>query len=154
MKRFVEFALEPSNRTAADVPFDSNGLWLGLSSEPIARVAVEDIADRETWSLQRHYFRAYVGPFSALRLIDEHVTGEGKDAALRMSGDLALSVGEHPHCVSPPISAPEQVASLRRVSLQPSDALTITSCIGWFTVDLFVDGDGTIEAVTLDLWEP
>jgi len=28
------------------------------------------------------------------------------------------------------------------------------SCLDWFTIDFFVDNDGMVAAITLDLWEP
>lgn len=49
--------------------------------------------------------------------------------------------------------APDLVSSLRRLTLRPRDE-TIRSCLDWFTVDLFVGGDGEVVAVTLDLYEP
>jgi hypothetical protein len=48
---------------------------------------------------------------------------------------------------------PEGLAYKRRVSLQPAYG-SVTSCLSWFTVDLFVDEHRDIVAVTLDLWEP
>lgn len=153
MASFIDFALAPSNETATKVPFEVGGVWLGLGDELIARVAAEDLAVPDAWMLQRESFRAYVGPFSALPMIDSHVTGTGNDSVLRRNGKLTVSVGEHAHCASPPVPAPKQVIALRRVSVQPSQD-SITSCIGWFTVDLFVNPTGRIQAVTLDIWEP
>jgi hypothetical protein len=37
--------------------------------------------------------------------------------------------------------------------VQPTDD-AITSCLAWFTVDLFLADDGTVVAVTVDLYEP
>jgi hypothetical protein len=37
------------------------------------------------------------------------------------------------------------------VSVQPA---AWSTCIIWWTVDAFVDANGEIAAVTLDLWEP
>lgn len=48
---------------------------------------------------------------------------------------------------------PQPLADLRRVSVQPADG-SIESCPQWFTVDLYVDGSGTVQAITLDLYEP
>ena len=88
--------------------------------------------------LELEAFRARTGPFSALEpLIDErpHV----------------IVAGPHNHCASPPVPAPEGYEAHRRVSVQPADA---TSCLEWFSVDLFLEADGTIDAITLDLYEP
>lgn len=52
--------------------------------------------------------------------------------------------------VQPP--APDGLADLRRVSVQPE--LGDRSCLEWWTVDLFVADDGSIAAVTMDLYEP
>lgn len=80
------------------------------------------------------------GPFSAL------------DVAARAQNPI-VSVGEHPHCASPPVPPPDDVADLMRVSVQP-DIEQIDSCLQWWTVDFFINQAGQIEAVTLDLWEP
>ena len=153
MASFVDFALAPSNETAAELPFESRGVWLGLGDELIERAALASLAVPDAWMLRRKYFRAYVGPFSALRLIDNHVNGTGIDPVVRRNGNLTVSVGEHAHCASPPVPAPMRVVALRRVSVQPSQG-SITSCLSWFTVDLFVSPAGRIQAVTLDIWEP
>jgi hypothetical protein len=39
----------------------------------------------------------------------------------------------------------------RRLSIQPAG---ITSCLEWYAIDVFIDGDGTIVRVILDSWEP
>lgn len=67
--------------------------------------------------------------------------------------DVVVSVGPHPHCASPPVPAPAEVASLRRVSVQPSPE-SGDSCLSWWTVDLFLTPEGEVAAVTLDIWEP
>jgi hypothetical protein len=46
---------------------------------------------------------------------------------------------------------PEGLESLRQQSVQPAKT---DSCLEWFSVDLFVNEDGEIAAVTLDLYEP
>lgn len=54
---------------------------------------------------------------------------------------------------SPPVPAPREFKDYRRVSVQPSDS-SIDSCLPWFTVDLFLDEQGSVALVTLDVWEP
>lgn len=49
--------------------------------------------------------------------------------------------------------SPKGFEGHQRVSIQPAET-TIDSCLSWFSVDLFVNGDGRIAAVTLDIWEP
>jgi len=88
--------------------------------------------------LRARLFRAYVGPFSVLDLLDQ-------------AGPITSSVGPHSHCASPPIAPPSRVAHLRRVSVQPA---VIESCLQWWTVDLFLSPNREIVAVTMDLWEP
>lgn len=101
----------------------------------------------------KDYFRGYTGPFSPLSSIRQHVEGDNTNEPMRRSGDLQVSVGDHPHCASPPAPVPPNLESLRRVSVQPADAL-ITTCLDWFSVDLFIGPSGDIKAVTLDLFEP
>lgn len=79
--------------------------------------------------------------------------GLGEDGSPRESGAIAVAEGPHAQCVSPPIPAPSGLADLRRVSFHPAEG-SIASCLEWFSVDLFLDSDRNIEAVTLDLWEP
>ena len=110
----------------------------------MTHVPREQIADPDSWVLEPKVFRAYVPPFSALVTVERHP--EVRD-------DVEVSVGPHPHCAAPPQPAPELVAGLRRVSFQPAEA-SIDSCLMWFTVDLFVNEDGEVVAVTLDIWEP
>ncbi|OGO73385.1 MAG: hypothetical protein A3G84_05105 [Chloroflexi bacterium RIFCSPLOWO2_12_FULL_71_12] len=90
--------------------------------------------------LHADHFRGRSGPFSALEL-------------LARREPTTVWVGPHPHCASPPAPPPTDFASLRRVSVQPSQPRDDT-CLSWWTVDLFVSVDGRVAAVTLDLWDP
>jgi hypothetical protein len=70
-----------------------------------------------------------------------------------LTDPVQVIVGDHPHCASPPRPAPTELAQHRRVSFQPqlgNDA----SCLQWWTVDLYVADDGSVEGIGLDLWEP
>ena len=140
----MEFALDPSPATAAEVPFAAGGVSIGLGPDLLDQVPVDQLADPDSWVLEPEVFRAYVPPFSALATV-----GRRPDSA----GQSQVSVGPHPHCASPPQPHPIEVAELRRVSFQPAEG-SIDSCLMWFTVDLFVNGDGEVVAVTLDIWEP
>jgi hypothetical protein len=40
---------------------------------------------------------------------------------------------------------------MRRLSIQPAG---ISSCLEWYAIDVFLDDDGRIGGVMLDLWEP
>ena len=138
-RAFRGFAADPSPETAADVPFAPE-VRLGLASRLMRTVGADEVADPEAWVLESAAFRGYTGPFSALDLLQRHDRYD-------------VSVGPHRHCASPPVAAPPDVEGLRRVSVQPSSR-SIDSCLSWFTVDLFVDDDDVVQAVTLDLWEP
>ena len=134
--------------TFARSPTDSNwrrlrlapSVEIGLGRQLIVKRAARELRDPTAWRIKvNEYFRAHVGPFSALRLL-----ANNRHA-------LRVSVGEHPHCASPPTPPPQQAVALRRVSLQPSGGY---SCLSWFSVDAFVGNDGRVRAITLDLWEP
>lgn len=133
----VALAREPSRVALEDVPF-SDTVELGLADELLRDTDRAALADPSTWVFDVEIFRAYTGPFSALDVLAD-------DAPTQ------TLVGEHPHCASPPVPAPPGFGAHRRVSVQP---IAITSCLEWWTVDLFVTGDGRVEAVTLDLYEP
>ncbi len=137
----LRFATDPTGADAVVLPL-SDQVALGLADEIIVTRDADELADPEKWWLDMEQFRAYVGPFSALDL------AAGSDPA-----DTVVSVGEHPHCASPPQAGPEGFDASRRVSVQP-DPDTITSCLEWWTVDLYLDAGGRIDAVTLDLYEP
>jgi hypothetical protein len=133
----VAFAGDPSESTWSALPFAPE-VALGLADEILIRVDADALFDPQTWVLEKEPFRARTGPYSALDL-------------LASTGAVDVSVGPHDHCASPPVPAPDGFEDLRRVAIQPVEA---TSCIEWFTVDLFVDGDGVIQGITLDLYEP
>jgi len=97
-----------------------------------------DLVERSAWVLPRREWGAFGGPFDVLF----------------QAGDLvATTVGPHTRCASPfPIPAPPELARFTRISLQPPEG--IDSCLQWSAVDLFVDDDGVVHGVSLDLWEP
>ena len=150
-RRFVAFALNPTAATHAAVPL-ANEVRIGLSRDLSSTLDPPAAIQSESWVLKADYFRAYAGSFSALRLIKDHAEETGSPAVVGPTSGLEISVGDHPHCVSPPMPAPEGYGHLRRVSIQPTDEST-DSCLMWFTVDLFVDR-GQVAAVTLDVYEP
>lgn len=133
----IAFASDPSDSTWDALPFAPE-MALGLADDILVRVDATALADPQTWVLEKEPFRARTGPYSALDL-------------LATAGAVDVTVGPHDHCASPPVPAPDGLEDLRRVAIQPVDA---TSCIEWFTVDLFVDGDGVVHGITLDLYEP
>ncbi|MDE0802508.1 MAG: permease-like cell division protein FtsX [Acidimicrobiales bacterium] len=143
---FLRFAGDPTEANLAVLPLGPE-ISLGLGSDLVAVRSAEDLADPSEWVIELpdgEPFRASTGTFSAV------------DTAARASS-TSVSVGEHPHCASPPIPSPHEVAGLRRVSVQGNwedGADAPPSCLSWFTVDFFVADNGQVTAITLDLWEP
>src|SRR3546814_11226 len=131
IQAFLTFAKDPTAGATAEVPF-ADEVALGLGREIHAAVARTQIADAALWSIHVDSFRAYVGPFSALDLAAD-------------SGEVAVLLGEHPHCASPPMPPPADLAGMRRVSVQPA-ARSIDSCIQWWTIDLFITPEGKIRS--------
>jgi hypothetical protein len=134
---FVRFAVAPNAATLAGVPF-AERVSLGLGEQLLVQRSREELARPDAWMLQVEHFRAHVGPFSALEL-------------LARPTQTVVVAGPHPHCASPPMSPPPQVAGSRQISIQPTG---IDTCLLWYTVDLFFDPAGEVVAVTLDLWDP
>lgn len=126
----------PNPSTTQAVPF-APSVELGLGPDLTRQVDIADIADPTAWVFEDAVFRARDGDLSALEPV-------------RQDRVVQVLVGEHPHCASPPMPAPDGYDQHRRVSIQPLD---IASCIEWWTVDLFLH-DGMVDAVSLDLWEP
>lgn len=142
MRAFVEFAADPGPDSAALVPF-ADDVSLGLGHTLHVDREVDELSEAAAWLIEIRSggFRGFDGPFSAI----ETVSKAGADATV-------VSVGPHPHCASPSVPPPEEVVDLRRVSLQPAPQ-SFDTCLGWWTVDLYLTPDGEVAAVTLDLWE-
>lgn len=134
----IEFARATDQVEASTLAFADEGVQLGLGQDLLVRRAPAELKDPTRWVLPKEEFRGHVGPFSALKLLADRRPFE-------------ISAGPHPHCASPPVPPPAAAAHLRRLSVQPSDA---EECLKWFTVDIYVDAQGVIHAVTLDLWAP
>ena len=132
---FVVLAANPASDTVNAVAF-AETVMLGLGPDIMRTVDRDGLADAAMWSIAREEFRGYAGPFSALDLVSE---------------PFAVTLGAHARCVAPPEPAPDGLEDHRRVSMQPT---TATSCLGWWTIDFFIDDAGQIEAVTLDLFGP
>lgn len=152
MRNFVAFAIQPSAETAGMLPFGGE-VRLGLSRDLKTALDEADASQSSAWVLRARGFRAYVGPFSALELIRRHADKTRSTSIRAGGGAFQVSVGDHPHCASPPVAAPQGFERHRRVSVQPSES-SVDSCLSWFTVDLFLNNEGSIAAVTLDVWEP
>jgi len=136
---FVEFAHHPTTSTFSDLPL-ADIVALGLGPTILKTVDGSDLRWPQVWQVELEYFRAYVGPFSAVETLS------GWDI-------YDTTIGEHPHCASPPTPAPDGYEYLDRISVQPRLGLQ-SSCLDWGTVDFFVLPDGNVTAITLDVWEP
>lgn len=114
---------------------DEVTLGLGLVTTKV--VGAQELADRATWVIDQDVFAGYGGPFDLLEPV--------------ANGPVGFSRGPIDHCAAPPLEWPEEWASLSQISIEP---VGIDSCIGWYGLSLFLNTDGEIEAVVLDLWEP
>lgn len=141
VENFIQFARAPGPETSAAVPF-AQEVWLGLADELLVGRLVEELAEPSAWVVEGppRGFRERTGPFSALDM-------------LARAGEIRLSVGPHRACGSRSrfVSPPEAVAQLRHLSVQPAEPL---DCTRWWGVDLFINADGEIAAVTLDFGAP
>lgn len=139
VEAFVQFAREPSDSTFGELPLDDT-VDLGLGPTIIKTIGSTELRQPEAWQLDLDLFRAYTGPFSAfdsLNRLDSYET----------------TVGEHPHCASPPVPPAEGYEALDRISVQPRLGPQ-DSCLMWSTVDFFLLPSGDVAAITLDMWEP
>jgi hypothetical protein len=142
------FAVEPSEANLAGIPF-ADTVGLGLGSEVINEVPLDhaigsraDLSDPVSWRIDVPHFRAHSGPFTAL-----------KDLRTSDPAQWELSTGPHSSCVGPTVAPSAELAGYRQLSIQPADH-TYSGCLDWWSVDLFIDDQGRIHAVTLDLYEP
>lgn len=137
VQALVRFARTGDRADAAAIPIADGGVALGLSNRLMVTRSAEELGDARGWTLQSEAFRGYVGPFSAIRLLEE-------DRPIR------VAAGPHPHCASPPVQPHPATVRLRQLSIQPAQ---LDTCLRWWTVDVFLD-DGDVAAITMDLWEP
>jgi hypothetical protein len=135
----IRFAKAPSEEALGALPFAPE-VSLGLGPDLLTTKGRDELIRPSAWKLDAEAFRGYVGPFSALE-------------TLATSGETFVSRGPHPHCASPPQAPARDVEALERVSVQPAQE-SIDTCLKWWSVDLFIDADGRIRAVTLDLFAP
>jgi len=138
MDALIAFARAPSDATWAAVPL-AESVDLGLADVFYLRLSARQLRNPRAWTLSVDGFRGRAGSASAVALIAAE------------DGRLRVTRGPHRHCAAPPEPEPPQVTPLERVVVQPRDA---DGCLDWWTVDAFVDDEGKIRAVTLDLWEP
>lgn len=152
VERLVTFALAPDDASAAALDLAPDGARLGLADRLLIDLPLTAAADPGAWELDVDTFRAFSGPFSPLAVLADHLRDAEREPRGPGGTTLAVNVGEHAHCVSEPVPPPAGLEAMRRVSVQP--ASNEMGCLGWFTVDLFVDDDRSIVAITMDVWEP
>ncbi len=153
---FVDFALDPSVESAGLLPFAEDGVRLGLQSRLVGFLSVSAIHEPAAWEVNTKagHVDGAEGPFSALELIQEHVRdGSAGGNGPRESGDLRATIGPHPNCVGPALEVPTGLDGRTAISLQPADG-SITTCLAWFSVDLFLEDAGRIAAVIGAVWGP
>ncbi|WP_146237585.1 hypothetical protein [Georgenia satyanarayanai] len=153
VERFVAFSLDPDAASTSELGLASEGAQLGLGDRLLTELPVASAPDPAAWEIPEDVFRGRVGPFSAIDVMAREVAGSDGDPSVADESGLIVTFGDHPHCVSPPVPAPPEMNEMRRVSVQPSPN-RMQSCLDWFTIDFFVDSDGLVAAITLDLWEP
>jgi hypothetical protein len=118
---------------SSDVGFaDTVAISLGNDHESV----VLDVNDPAAWLINEDEWNGYAGPFDVL-------------GPLRSEAGITVTlVGPQPHCASPALDA---WVAFRQMSIQPAG---ITSCLEWYSIDVFLDAGGDIERIRLDLWEP
>lgn len=123
-----------------DLSLHPDGVELRLgNSGHVREVAVDALHDPATWEFEvPEGYAGFVGPFSVLRSL------EGVD-------ELTVSVGEHDFCANPPQPTPDHLTGFTLVGITPA---AIDSCIDWFAVDLWLDEDGLVRAIRLELYGP
>lgn len=119
----------------------------------ISTLTGTELADRRRWRVEAQTVRGASGVGrSALELLAIHRLGKTGHRSVRTSNAITISSGERGNCVGEPAPAPSMGSHVRRLSLQPAKE-SLESCLGWFAVDLYLDGNQEIVAVVLDLWE-
>jgi hypothetical protein len=135
---FTQFAKSPSAETAEAVPFAPT-VDIGLGPELLAELDASARLDPAAWRLELAGRWGGAGTTSALELL---AGGDPIEAVRDRRRSCAGSF-------APPVPPGYEAHTLW--SLEPSD---VDSCLSWFAVDLYLDGDGDIAAVTVELWEP
>ena len=131
----VAFARALDGATVANIGF-AEEVTLGLGDRLTYTVVADTLEDPDGWLLNVDEYDGYVGPFSALNLL---------------RAPFEVTVGPHARCVAPPTAAPEGMATYRQLSIQTTGA---TSCLEWWAVDLYLNPNGEIAALVLDLYGP
>lgn len=135
----IGFARVPNPTTFASVPLAPGRVHLALGPRTLVSVDPVALAGVGGWDIPATAYAEREGPFNAIRELT------------RTDGDLKIVVGPHRGCPGPAVPRPQEAAGLTQISIQPADAL---DCTQWFSIDLFLDGEGRIAVVQLDLGSP
>ncbi|NNL48431.1 MAG: hypothetical protein HKO76_08700 [Acidimicrobiia bacterium] len=133
-----QFAASPDTGSFQALPL-AETVTLTLGPTIRRDVSSGDLADPLAWQFEVDEFRGGSGTMSALAYLSD------------VPGGYEVTVGSHPHCAGPPMPVAEGFEELTQISIQPAAP---DSCLEWWTVDVFLDDQGDIAGVTLDMWEP
>jgi hypothetical protein len=114
---------------------DTVAVSLGNDHESV----VLDVNDPAAWVIDADEWNGYGGPFDVL-------------GPLRSEAGITVTlVGPQLRCAGPTLETPVDWVIFRQLSIQPAG---ITSCLEWYSIEVFLDAGGDIERIRLDLWEP
>lgn len=135
----VDFAREPSDLTFAQLPF-ADDVELALGGDVVAHRPGNQLRSPAAWDIDLAGFRARTGIDSVLR---------------ELAGQPEVTVTGEPHqpCNGAITPAPPAADGMALVSIQPTHPRD-DGCLDWYAADLFLDTDGNIAVVSLDLYEP
>ena len=112
---------------------------LALGPEVVARRQSGELFRRTAWAVNSADFAARVGPFNLLDLVPS---------------PSEIVVGPHMRCGgSEAIPSPPELVTYTRITILPLPG-SIDSCLDWSAVSIFVDDNGSIRGVGLNLSEP
>jgi hypothetical protein len=136
-RQFYRFASDPK----LGAPFADGDLWVGIENGPaVLKLAEAARTDLAAWEIDTAYAERS-GPLSAL------------DVLARSGGYYELTRGVNTGCFTGEWRAPPELVGLRAVSFAaPSD--TVSACMEWWSVTLFLDTDHRIHGVSLRLGSP
>ena len=102
---------------------------------------ISDTTVADQWVIPASVYAGFTGPF------DVRIPAGGDPS------DVSITIGEHKHCASPPLPAPEVLEGVAHVqySIQPTEP---NSCLQWWAVDIFTDSEGLVRVIRREIWEP
>lgn len=117
----------------------ADDVLLALGSEVVARRQPTELFRRPAWVVNSSEFAGRDGPFNIVDLVPS---------------PLQVVVGPHARCAGlEAIPSPPELVAYTRIGILPLDG-TVDSCLDWSAVDLYVDEEGLIRGLSLDLSEP